>query len=85
MQEKKTTGILRVFILLTFAHLGGRKDLTSFWGQYNLNKLIEWEKKHLHADVTLIKSYFLKDDSILALNQEFLLHRCIQAIIGIDT
>lgn len=35
MQEKKTktTGILRVFILLTFAHLGGRKDLTSFWGQ----------------------------------------------------
>lgn len=26
MQEKKTTGLLRVFILLTFAHLGGRKD-----------------------------------------------------------
>lgn len=42
-------------------------------------------KKHLYADVTLIKSYFLKDDSILALNQEFLLHRCIQAIIGTDT
>lgn len=41
--------------------------------------------KHLYADVTLIKSYFLKDDSILALNQEFLLHRCIQAIIVIDT
>lgn len=34
MQEKKkTTGLLRVFILLTFAHLGGKKDLTSFWGQ----------------------------------------------------